>query len=432
MRFLDVYGALVGSDSRIERSECRHLESCRNPKENATSIILTSADDRDGTVARHRVNATWSIPACFRVAVPLPLELTSCSSEVLFSSCSCWRSSRGTHQRSCRPLGRRSSSTWTSPKTDEVVERAVQAGKKIRVIIRYQPQYRSLVNSYLQTKGAKWHAEIRGLNVVAVELTASAVKFVATLPIVINISSDSAVGVPNPGIVAENPYYLSPEYDGQELRKTLGLLPADTGRNVGVAIIDSGIAPTADLAGRITRVLRLHQHGHGGGHRCLGRIRARHAHRRPHCRLGCQFERQIRRHGHGRPTDWPEGARRAGQRLHERRHCRDRLRDDQPRGARHRRPQPVARPSHLRAGGHGPDGAGRRARRRRRHRRRRLGRQHGHESDDRAGRLRGHHLARQRAVRADGRFRAPQGDGEPSRTTKFRCSARAVPRGTTA
>ncbi len=145
-----------------------------------------------------------------------------------------------------------SSSTWTHPKTDEAVEKAVQAGSKVRVIIRYQPQYRSLVNSYLQSKGAKWHAEIRGLNVVAVELTASAVKFVATLPIVINISSDSAVGVPNPGIVAENPYYLSPEYDGQELRKTLGLLPGDTGRNVGIAIIDSGIAPTADLAGRIS------------------------------------------------------------------------------------------------------------------------------------------------------------------------------------
>ena len=31
-------------------------------------------------------------------------------------------------------------SSWTSPKTDEVVERAVQDGKK-RVIVRYQPQY---------------------------------------------------------------------------------------------------------------------------------------------------------------------------------------------------------------------------------------------------------------------------------------------------
>ena len=47
------------------------------------------------------------------------------------------------------------------------------------------------------------------------------------------------------------PNYLSPDYDGQGLRKTLGLQPANTGRNIGVAIIDSGIAPTADVASRI-------------------------------------------------------------------------------------------------------------------------------------------------------------------------------------
>ena len=61
------------------------------------------------------------------------------------------------------------------------------------------------MNSWIQSKGAKYYAEIRGMNVVAVELKADAVKFIVALPAVINISADSAVAVPNPRLVEENP-----------------------------------------------------------------------------------------------------------------------------------------------------------------------------------------------------------------------------------
>ena len=45
--------------------------------------------------------------------------------------------------------------------------------------------------------------------------------------------------------------YASGSVDGQKLRKTLGVLPVSNGNGVGVAIIDSGIAPVGDLYGRI-------------------------------------------------------------------------------------------------------------------------------------------------------------------------------------
>mgnify|MGYP003351707175 FL=1 len=41
-------------------------------------------------------------------------------------------------------------------------------------------------------------------------------------------------------------------YDGQKLRTTLGLSSMNTGYSVGVAIVDSGIAQTPDLRGRIS------------------------------------------------------------------------------------------------------------------------------------------------------------------------------------
>ena len=62
----------------------------------------------------------------------------------------------------------------------------------------------------------------------------------------------------------ENPYATTAAYDGQQLRKTLGVKATDVGRGVGVAIIDSGIAPTPDLDGPHLGVLRLHRRRRAG------------------------------------------------------------------------------------------------------------------------------------------------------------------------
>src|SRR5439155_894119 len=41
-------------------------------------------------------------------------------------------------------------------------------------------------------------------------------------------------------------------YDGQHLRETLGIQPSDSALSVGVAIVDSGIAPSPDVANSLT------------------------------------------------------------------------------------------------------------------------------------------------------------------------------------
>jgi serine protease AprX len=169
-----------------------------------------------------------------------------------------------------------SSTTWTSPKADNAVEAKVQNNQSARVIVRYKPEYRTLVTTYVKSKTNTVNAEIRGANVVAATLSASAIKLVAAQSAVLTMSLDSQVkssallGLtvepvvqplepvlepvlePALPLLPENPFYTFPSYDGQALRATLGVLPQNSGNGVGVAIVDSGIAPTADIAGRIT------------------------------------------------------------------------------------------------------------------------------------------------------------------------------------
>jgi subtilisin family serine protease len=169
-----------------------------------------------------------------------------------------------------------SSSTWTSAKADNAVEEKVQKNQSARVIVRYKPEYRSLVTTFVKSRTNTVNAEIRGANVVAATLSPSAIKLVAAQSGVLTVSLDSQVkssqllgALPLEPVVQplepvvqplepvlpllpENPFYTSPSYDGQALRATLGVLPQNSGQGVGVAIVDSGIAPTADIAGRIT------------------------------------------------------------------------------------------------------------------------------------------------------------------------------------
>ena len=66
-------------------------------------------------------------------------------------------------------------STWTSPKADAAVEEFVQknGSGKVRLIIRYDPEYRTLVNAFIKLRSHKMYAEIRGMNVIALELKAN-------------------------------------------------------------------------------------------------------------------------------------------------------------------------------------------------------------------------------------------------------------------
>jgi serine protease AprX len=163
-------------------------------------------------------------------------------------------------------------STWSSDRADRKVLESVRAGKKTRVIIRVKPGARARVQAWAKAAAAgdfKMRGESRVGETITLELPAAVVKQLAKQADTLGISIDAPVGAtqllggllgdspttssaPAPSSTnPENPYAGSATYDGQAIRNTLGLKTTDVGRGVGVAIIDSGIAPTADLTGRI-------------------------------------------------------------------------------------------------------------------------------------------------------------------------------------
>ena len=148
-------------------------------------------------------------------------------------------------------------------KADKAVSDGVATGKqKLKVLItfvdgttfaqvRQDKELKKLI-----TKG-KVRRQFRMSSGFAAEMTAAEIDSWLARPIIKSIALDDKVrtsqvpdGTPLPD--PENPYATSADYDGQALRATLGLQPTDVGRGVGVAIVDSGIAPTPDLTGRIS------------------------------------------------------------------------------------------------------------------------------------------------------------------------------------
>ena len=135
----------------------------------------------------------------------------------------------------------------------------------------------------------------------------------------------------------------------------------------------------------------------GGTDQPSDELRARHARRRHHRRLGLRLRRRTHRHRSGRASDRSQSARRRGTRLHQRRHRRTRLRGGEQGRVQHPRHQPLGRLRRVRVATstirwRRP----RKPRRRRRHRRRRGSGQSRHE---RARARRSSAASRRRATR---------------------------------
>jgi serine protease AprX len=160
-------------------------------------------------------------------------------------------------------------SSWSSQNTDKEVQKAVRAGKKTRVIIKYKPGARARMHALVKGNNARMRGESLRGGSITVEVPAALVKALAKHGDTLGISIDAPVFSSQllGGLLGgstdttstqpkysdpENPYVTSPYYDGQYLRRTLGVKATDVGRGVGVAIIDSGIAETPDLKGRIS------------------------------------------------------------------------------------------------------------------------------------------------------------------------------------
>ena len=168
------------------------------------------------------------------------------------------------------PPARKAAQTKHRAPVDRALEAKTKTGNA-RVIVRYRAGARTKVRQALAGKGARVRRDSGSNGAIAVDLPLTALEYMRGDPDVMGISLDAIVRAGNQDPVAA----LDPEpssvdsttsldawtstdtadtsqYDGQGLRRTLGIRRWDAAYSVGVAIIDSGIYPSADLDGRIS------------------------------------------------------------------------------------------------------------------------------------------------------------------------------------
>lgn len=139
---------------------------------------------------------------------------------------------------------------------DATVSAAHDAGLPSRVLIRYRTGTGARLRERMRTRGIRVDRNYRGAGALAVALGAGELQRWAQDPDVAGISTDARVTADNEPGVASNTTTLmltaTATTDVQNLRRTLGLpARAQGGQGVGIAVIDSGIAPMPDLWGRI-------------------------------------------------------------------------------------------------------------------------------------------------------------------------------------
>jgi serine protease AprX len=151
----------------------------------------------------------------------------------------------------------------SNPKIDRALHQSIREGEATQhVIISVKPGYRAEIRQALEKHGDRIKAEHPLIDALAADVHRDDVKELANHPWVLALSSDATVSagaVPTPQIGTTPGSTLSTgSAVTSTLRETLGLarvatsttLTGSTG--IGVAIIDSGIAPNQDFKGRIT------------------------------------------------------------------------------------------------------------------------------------------------------------------------------------
>jgi len=135
---------------------------------------------------------------------------------------------------------------------DRQVSAAHDTGQPARVIIKYRPGANAAVRQRMRARGLTPKGHHRQVGAFSVTLAAGELARWANDPDVTGISADAVIESHGLGGSLWNTLTGVPA-DAQSLRRTLGLpAMAQGGRGVGVAVIDSGIAPMPDLSGRIT------------------------------------------------------------------------------------------------------------------------------------------------------------------------------------
>jgi serine protease AprX len=138
-----------------------------------------------------------------------------------------------------------------SPKLDLVLARAASHGTEFqRVIIRAKPGSLSSIRSKVAASGLRIGREHASIDAFVADVPADSLASLAADPNIVSLSSDAIVTAT--GTWGSGGW--SQWFDTQDglVRETLGLGPnSPTGLGVGVAVIDSGISPGFDFAGRL-------------------------------------------------------------------------------------------------------------------------------------------------------------------------------------
>ena len=132
---------------------------------------------------------------------------------------------------------------------DKATSKAVSREEDSAVIVRYRPGSQTRVLRGMAAERMSVRRRHGSLNAISMTTNGAGLRKLVGDEDVIGISADAKVK-------AHQDLWSSlgtlTAADAQQLRSTLGLPKSPTGgRGVGVAIIDSGIAPTPDLIGRI-------------------------------------------------------------------------------------------------------------------------------------------------------------------------------------
>ena len=129
-----------------------------------------------------------------------------------------------------------------NPRLDRALQRA-KAGTFVRVIVQVDPNRRGVIRRLLASQG-RGSREHSGISALTLDVPASWLDNLARMPGVLSVSIDAPL-VASQAVV--------PTTNGALLRQELGVPSAGgyQGNGVGVAVIDSGIAPLATFGGRI-------------------------------------------------------------------------------------------------------------------------------------------------------------------------------------
>ena len=129
------------------------------------------------------------------------------------------------------------------PKLDRVLQDA-HGSERQRVIIRLRPGADSSVEQKVLSKGNNVYSKHRSIGAFTADLRGDQLAEFARDPDVESIGVDADV--------AADAYSTDSAFTSSVLRNTLGETESSRGAGIGVAVIDSGIAPLPAFSGRIT------------------------------------------------------------------------------------------------------------------------------------------------------------------------------------